>query len=78
MRSGEKLYEELIIGNDPKATQHPRIMKAHESCMEADALDDLIAKLVRCREANEAILLLKALVPEFDHGRDNVVIEKAS
>ena len=30
LRPGEKLYEELLIGNNPKATQHPRIMKADE------------------------------------------------
>ena len=30
LRPGEKLYEELLIGDDPKPTQHPRIMKAHE------------------------------------------------
>ena len=31
LRPGEKLYEELLIGNNPQATAHPRIMKAHES-----------------------------------------------
>jgi FlaA1/EpsC-like NDP-sugar epimerase len=30
LRPGEKLYEELLIGDNPQATQHPRIMKAHE------------------------------------------------
>lgn len=30
LRPGEKLYEELLIGNNPKPTVHPRIMKAHE------------------------------------------------
>ncbi len=30
LRPGEKLYEELLIGNNPKPTLHPRIMKAHE------------------------------------------------
>lgn len=30
MRPGEKLYEELLIGDNPKSTVHPRIMKAHE------------------------------------------------
>lgn len=30
LRSGEKLYEELLIGDNPKPTMHPRIMKAHE------------------------------------------------
>ncbi len=30
LRPGEKLYEELLIGDNPVATIHPRIMKAHE------------------------------------------------
>ncbi|MFT7117046.1 MAG: FlaA1/EpsC-like NDP-sugar epimerase [Rhodoferax sp.] len=30
LRPGEKLYEELLIGNKPELTMHPRIMKAHE------------------------------------------------
>lgn len=30
LRPGEKLYEELLIGDNPKSTVHPRIMKAHE------------------------------------------------
>jgi FlaA1/EpsC-like NDP-sugar epimerase len=30
LRPGEKLYEELLIGENPKPTSHPRIMKAHE------------------------------------------------
>ena len=30
LRPGEKLYEELLIGDDPRPTTHPRILKAHE------------------------------------------------
>lgn len=30
LRPGEKLYEELLIGNEPELTPHPRIMKARE------------------------------------------------
>jgi FlaA1/EpsC-like NDP-sugar epimerase len=30
LRPGEKLFEELLIGDNPKPTQHPRILKAHE------------------------------------------------
>jgi len=30
LRPGEKLYEELLIGDNPEPTQHPRVMKAHE------------------------------------------------
>jgi FlaA1/EpsC-like NDP-sugar epimerase len=30
LRPGEKLYEELLIGDTPKPTPHPKIMRAHE------------------------------------------------
>ena len=30
LRPGEKLYEELLIGDDPQGTSHPRIMMARE------------------------------------------------
>ena len=53
-------------------------MKAHESYIEADALNDLIASLMNCRDPEAAITLLNSLVPEFDHGRDNISMEKAS
>jgi FlaA1/EpsC-like NDP-sugar epimerase len=38
LRPGEKLYEELLIGDNPTPTAHPRIMKAHEDCLRWDAL----------------------------------------
>ena len=45
LRPGEKLYEELLIGDNPEATAHPRIMKAHEDCLTwselVPALDEL-------------------------------------
>lgn len=31
LRPGEKLFEELLIGDNPAPTPHPRIMKAHEA-----------------------------------------------
>ena len=30
MRPGEKLFEELLIGDNPQRTAHPRIMRASE------------------------------------------------
>lgn len=71
LRPGEKLYEELIIGNDPQKTLHPRIMKAHETFLTQDILDALINDLLDCRDPDLAVKTLKSLVPEFDHGRDN-------
>jgi FlaA1/EpsC-like NDP-sugar epimerase len=38
LRPGEKLYEELLIGDNPMPTQHSRIMKAQESYLPWDQL----------------------------------------
>ena len=45
LRPGEKLYEELLIGNNPQPTQHPRIRKAHEEFMQWPALEAELIKL---------------------------------
>lgn len=42
LRPGEKLYEELLIGEDPVSTTHPRIMMARE---EYFSLDDLMREI---------------------------------
>ena len=48
LRPGEKLYEELLIGDNPEATSHERIMKAREDFVTWDLLAPL---LVRMRQA---------------------------
>jgi len=49
LRPGEKLYEELLIGDDPAPTSHPRIMRAQERFLPwgelAPRLDELTAHL---------------------------------
>ncbi|GAB4218280.1 MAG: hypothetical protein Fur007_23410 [Rhodoferax sp.] len=50
LRPGEKLYEELLIGNNPQPTAHPRIMKAREACLDWPSLH---AELQALREAAE-------------------------
>jgi FlaA1/EpsC-like NDP-sugar epimerase len=49
LRPGEKLYEELLIGDNPEPTEHPRIMKAHEHHLGWTQLDQKLNSL------NEAI-----------------------
>lgn len=53
LRKGEKLFEELLIGNDPGPTKHPRIMTASEVSL---PLSELKAVLDR----------LQAAIEEFD------------
>lgn len=45
LRPGEKLYEELLIGDDPKPTSHTRIMKAHEDFIVWDDLQKHLESL---------------------------------
>jgi FlaA1/EpsC-like NDP-sugar epimerase len=45
LRPGEKLYEELLIGDNPESTSHPRIMKARESFIAWDDLDLFLTQL---------------------------------
>lgn len=45
LRPGEKLFEELLIGNDPQGTLHPRIMMAREASMPWPEIESLLKKL---------------------------------
>ena len=45
LNKGEKLYEELLIGNDPKGTDHPRIMTATEVSLTMDQLSFFLDRL---------------------------------
>jgi FlaA1/EpsC-like NDP-sugar epimerase len=78
LRPGEKLFEELIIGNSPKRTMHERIMMAEENFTPWPELMDLLDALRDCRDRDETIQLLEKLVPEFEHNRDNLAQATAS
>lgn len=47
LRPGEKLFEELLIGDDVKQTAHQRIMTANESYLPLDEYKQLIDELDR-------------------------------
>ena len=53
LRSGEKLYEELLIGNNVSATEHPMIMRADEEYFTWDALKELLARLIKAVETDD-------------------------
>jgi FlaA1/EpsC-like NDP-sugar epimerase len=68
LRPGEKLYEELLIGDDVVPSGHPRIMCARERYVEPALLDKILDELASaCSEGKtEQILrLVRNLVPEF-------------
>jgi FlaA1/EpsC-like NDP-sugar epimerase len=68
LRPGEKLYEELLIGNNPQATQHPRIMKANETFLPWSELQPMITSL-RMAAVNGDVMMIRSmlqqLVPEY-------------
>jgi FlaA1/EpsC-like NDP-sugar epimerase len=68
LRPGEKLYEELLIGDNPLHTSHARIMKAHEDFLPWDELQSKLAVLEAALDANNVLqirTLLKDLVPGY-------------
>jgi FlaA1/EpsC-like NDP-sugar epimerase len=68
LRAGEKLYEELLIGNNTFNTEHSRILRAKENFYEESLLHEKLVKLEKfClnREDKSVVLLLKELIPEY-------------
>jgi FlaA1/EpsC-like NDP-sugar epimerase len=75
LRPGEKLYEELLIGDNPQPTIHPKIMKAHEEFLSWNELHDELEKLNFALQACDTQLLrnaLKRLVPGYHPNGDSV------
>jgi FlaA1/EpsC-like NDP-sugar epimerase len=75
LRPGEKLYEELLIGDNPQPTPHPKIMKAHEEYLSWDELLQQLEKLNLALVACDAQMVreaLKKLVPGYQTNGDVV------
>jgi FlaA1/EpsC-like NDP-sugar epimerase len=68
LRPGEKLYEELLIGNDPQPTKHPKIMKAHEEFLPWSQLECELKNLDLAMQNDDHQLIrevLMRLVPGY-------------
>ncbi len=57
LRPGEKLFEELLIGKDPKPTQHARIMKANEEFLAWSQLQERLESLRMAMGVNDVPLI---------------------
>ena len=57
LRPGEKLYEELLIGDNPKPTQHPRILKAQEKFVPWEQLQGQLHSLNLALSVNDVPLI---------------------
>lgn len=80
LRPGEKLYEELLIGDNPQTTQHPRILTAHETFIPWPQLQQHLAALLGLMRANDvagAVQLLQQL-SNFRAGPlvDNITLQQ--
>jgi FlaA1/EpsC-like NDP-sugar epimerase len=68
LRPGEKLYEELLIGDNPEATGHARIMKARDGYWDWDQLSMRLPvwrEAAALEDSAKLRVLLSEIVPEF-------------
>jgi len=61
LRAGEKLYEELLIGDNATGTQHPRIMQADEITIPFDELSEAIETLENSIEKGDVQNIIEIL-----------------
>jgi FlaA1/EpsC-like NDP-sugar epimerase len=76
LRPGEKLYEELLVGNNVSKTENKLIFRAEEEMIEWELLEPILKKLEKAasnsEDANIRSLLMR-IVPEF---KPNFPLEK--
>lgn len=62
LRPGEKLYEELLIGDNPQGTAHPRIMKAREALLPWGEMDALLEELSRASQMFDCQKVIEIMI----------------
>lgn len=67
LRPGEKLYEELLIGDNPTGTPHPRVMRAREDAIPWDELMARMAVLEVALAAN-SVAQIRQILQELVSG----------
>lgn len=61
LRPGEKLYEELLIGDNPERTSHERIMKAHEDYLSWPVLEARLNELKQSMQQNDHLAMRQTM-----------------
>jgi FlaA1/EpsC-like NDP-sugar epimerase len=61
LRPGEKLYEELLIGDNPECTTHPSILRAREEFLPWQELEPKLKALELALSVNDVRLILAQL-----------------
>ena len=70
LRPGEKLYEELLIGDNVSKTEHQQILRAQEEFVEKEEIERLIGKLKEA-EKNNDVSTLKHIFKQVIHGYES-------
>jgi FlaA1/EpsC-like NDP-sugar epimerase len=66
LRPGEKLYEELLIGENPIDTPHSRIKRAQENYLPWSEMEPKVSDLERCLRSHDAARLRSILLELVD------------
>ncbi len=72
LRSGEKLYEELVLGNDITKTEHERIMRASEKTIKQSQLNMALNDLKKSCDNNNDKEIINILKQFVDGYKDNI------
>tara|TARA_B100001758_G_C18010429_1_gene402786 strand:- start:32 stop:601 length:570 start_codon:yes stop_codon:yes gene_type:complete len=62
LRPGEKLYEELLIGDSVQETAHKRILKAQEDFLSFEVLNRFLERIEKAEEKGDVVELKAVLV----------------
>ena len=62
LRPGEKLYEELLIGDDVIQSEHPRIMQAREEKLTLDIIEKKVLEISNFRENQDDLAIKNILL----------------
>jgi FlaA1/EpsC-like NDP-sugar epimerase len=68
LRPGEKLYEELLIGDNVTPTEHPMIMRAHEDFLPWNKLKEVLSAILAAVDKDDLVelrILLKQTVDGY-------------
>ena len=68
LRPGEKLNEELLIGNNPKVTNHTKIQKTNEPFVAFEKLEkdlDHLKNLLNLNNANDIKIFLNKIIGSY-------------
>ena len=62
LRAGEKLYEELLIGDDVVQSKHPQILQANEAKLSLDEIEHAIDVIIDSQHTLDELTIRKLLV----------------